>query len=280
MKTFLYNSLTSVENESHLIFDIALTNEEIHIHDFYEIIYILSGDFSQTINNHTFTVKRGDLLFIDLDATHSFKSSTKNAYYNVCILPQALKLDNLKSTLSQTLIEKFIQNKNLIVGKILTFNGDERRELEEIFKAMLLEQNKGDELSKIIFNNYLNIIFAKIITKAMLPKKEVNGWDQLDQFIEENLDGDLSLHNLANRCFYNPSYFCRLFKEKHGMSLVEYVNTRKIERAKFMLLNTEKTIEEISNELGYSNVSVFYKNFTKIVKCTPLNFKNNNKTIS
>ena len=98
---------------------------------------------------------------------------------------------------------------------------------------------------------------------------EEDVWQNLVGYISSNPDGELTLDALAKRCFYNPSYFSRVFKQKFGLSVTEYVRERRMEKAKSLLQNTNKTVDVIMEEVGYSDRSAFYHAFSKSFDCTP-----------
>ena len=82
-------------------------NEEIHDHDFVEIVYIIEGDSRHYINGEEFSVKAGDLLFIIFGCTHSFSLDYKFVAYNLMIrvdyfTKNMIKNDNLFYMLALT----------------------------------------------------------------------------------------------------------------------------------------------------------------------------------
>ena len=115
-------------------------------------------------------------------------------------------------------------------------------------------------------------------TEMGMDSGELDGmWRELSAYIDENLDASLTLSELAKRCFYNPSYFSRIFKEKFGVSLVEYKTQRRIEKASELLTDTELPIDEISDRVGFSDRHSFYHAFSKHMKQTPAAYRASRK---
>ena len=102
-------------------------------------------------------------------------------------------------------------------------------------------------------------------------------WRQLTEYIEGNPNADLSLPTLARKCFYNPAYFSRIFKEKFGVSLVEYVNRNRVERASHLLRESDMSVDEIIASVGFSDRSNFYRVFSKFTGTTPADLRKNAK---
>lgn len=89
------------------------------------------------------------------------------------------------------------------------------------------------------------------------------------EYIDENLNGNISCERMAQYIRMNTSYFSRLFKKETGMSFSDYVIKKKIEKATYFLKYSEMPVEEIAELTGFVNVSYFYKAFKKVTGKTP-----------
>jgi two-component system response regulator YesN len=107
-------------------------------------------------------------------------------------------------------------------------------------------------------------------------KKKYNTLDLKDgvtEFIERNLfDNQLSLEFVADNFNITPQYLSKFFKEQVGLNYVEYVNIKKIDKAKEYLINNE-TVREAANKAGFENMGNFIKVFKKLVGVTPSEYK-------
>lgn len=92
-------------------------------------------------------------------------------------------------------------------------------------------------------------------------------------YIESHLNEKLTLPDLAERANMSVPSFGRKFKEKTGMSLVQYLNTRRIEAAKKYLLNENLTLDDISERTGFSNTNYMIRVFKKITGQTITDFR-------
>ena len=82
-----------------------------------------------------------------------------------------------------------------------------------------------------------------------------NRINRVFEFIDENLDSDLSLATISEIAFFSPFHFHRIFKFVTGETLNEYVNRKKIEKSSLDLLHKNITTSEIAHKYGFSDRS-------------------------
>ncbi len=91
--------------------------------------------------------------------------------------------------------------------------------------------------------------------------------------IHHDLTADISLNALAEFNNISPVYFSGLFKAETGVTLTDYVNHKRIERAKYYLENTHLHIKEISVKCGMDDINYFSKLFKKLEGITPKEYR-------
>lgn len=119
---------------------------------------------------------------------------------------------------------------------MVRFGVGAREEIEAILAAMLREYEAQEESWRTVLESYMNILMVRILRKIngsgeLAGTPENLMWRKLCDYIDANLGEDLTLSTLAGKCFYNPSYFSRAFKDKFRMPLSEYITRRKIDLA-------------------------------------------------
>ena len=88
-------------------------------------------------------------------------------------------------------------------------------------------------------------------------------------YIRDHPRENVSMKEMADLCHLSPSYFSRLFNRETGETFVNYVNRQKIRLAKEELRGTNKSINQISSDVGYLNVSNFIAVFKRLEGVTP-----------
>ncbi len=133
-------------------------------------------------------------------------------------------------------------------------------------KGILLEKLDMEyntlEAYKNLYSDITNELFKKrsgILDKPM--RKEIK---KVLEYIEENLQCNITREMMSKYVNLNSNYFSKLFKSEVGMSFSSYLLEIKIQRANMLLNETELTAEEISKTLGFENVSYFYRIYKRV----------------
>lgn len=92
-------------------------------------------------------------------------------------------------------------------------------------------------------------------------------------YIDNHLDQSINLQHLADLINYSPSYLSRAFKNQMHLSITAYVMQEKIRRAKYMLVTSSKSINQIADELGFSSRHYFSRIFKQAVTQSPLQYR-------
>ena len=252
---------------------------QTHMHDFVEIIYVLEGEATEIINETSYHVHRGDMLFINYKSTHSFVPIDSLTYINLSVYPEVIAErlihhTNAFEVLSLSAFEELSQGEG---GSVIHFSGAELHTVECILEDMRQEYEKNLPDRDNIIASYLEILIAKLIRKlypSVLTNDKIEEmWQNLLLYIHENLDKKLSLSELAKKCFYNPSYFSRVFKERFGITLADYLTRERTEHAAKLLLSTDYTTEHIATVCGYGDKSSLYRAFRKEYGVTPSEYR-------
>ncbi len=281
MRSFRSEEFSKEDPTLHVFFFKNKGEDPIHTHDFIEIMYVNSGEIEQFVNEKHFITKKGDLVFMNYNSVHRFKSAAEATYYNVCFYPETMeRMINPSNAFSLLLLSAFNEFSKGENDGVVSFSPAEQRKVQYIFERMVEEQTKRLPHFDLVNESYMAILITLIARKASLPEESENDtWGELVEYINDNLDSGLTLEALAKKCFYNPSYFSRLFKNKFNVSLVEYISNKRVEKALQLLTETDMSIKEISTVCGFSNRSVFYRAFSKITGKTPTEYRKKNGVV-
>lgn len=149
-----------------------------------------------------------------------------------------------------------------------------------LLDAMLEEGAPGKFAAGYAAESLTRLLLVEIL-RQLEPSKPRQTWVSIPPrqlriilgHIEENLNRDLRLAELAAIHGWSPFYFCRIFKRATGYSPHQYVLRLRIDRAKTMLGDRSMELADIALELGFGSQSHFGVMFRRIAGCTPRQFR-------
>lgn len=97
--------------------------------------------------------------------------------------------------------------------------------------------------------------------------------EKTKQYIEDHLSEDISMADLAGNAYLSPNYLGKLFQERLGISISEYINRRRIEKACEAIRSGNAKIYEISESVGIRDPNYFSSLFKKIMGISPKEYK-------
>jgi AraC-like DNA-binding protein len=159
----------------------------------------------------------------------------------------------------------------------------------ENYAAILLEIQSDCLPHSILIYQYLMnsllLILARTYSISQPPKKqsskEVSSRlfiiENVKYFISQNYSDDVSLSNIADFVFTNPTYLSRIFKETTGIGLSAYINQVRITKAKQLLLDTNDLIIDIAVACGFNYIPHFNFTFKELEGMTPTQFRKAHK---
>lgn len=159
-------------------------------------------------------------------------------------------------------------------------------QLEAIATLLIAEIQQGN--GTLYLDALANLLAVQMLrhygTKpAQLPKYEgglpVYQLSQILDYVDSELAADIKLADLAGLLGMSPFHFGRLFKQSMGIPPHQYVIQQRIERAKRLLKEGDRTIIEIALACGFTSHSHLSKQFRKVVGVTPKHFRSQERSI-
>lgn len=93
------------------------------------------------------------------------------------------------------------------------------------------------------------------------------------EYIDNNLDKRLTLDQVSSKVYLSDYYFSKLFKRETGLSFSVYLNARKIQKAMILLKESDKSVNDISDSLGFTRLSYFSQTFKKYTGYAPTKYR-------
>ncbi len=93
------------------------------------------------------------------------------------------------------------------------------------------------------------------------------------EYIDLHLDKKINLSELSRICTLSPFHLLRMFKEFYGQTPHQYLNTKRLEKAQFLLKDTTLPIEQIAERVGFEHVRSFNRVFKQSLNTSPSVFR-------
>ncbi|TFE25561.1 response regulator transcription factor [Cohnella luojiensis] len=127
-----------------------------------------------------------------------------------------------------------------------------------------------DELQKLT---------ARYMRSSDSPSVETKNqtFNAILQFVTSHFNEDISLQNLSDQFFMNPSYISQLFKKEAGETFTTYISRLRIAYACELLSSDNYSVHEIAEKIGYHDYFYFTRIFKKITGKTPTQYRGEQK---
>lgn len=118
-------------------------------------------------------------------------------------------------------------------------------------------------------------LYIYMITDRKEPNLTHHTVNKVIQFIDSKVEAPMTVEGLSKQFDVSTSHLSRIFREHTGITLVEYINVRKVEEAQYYLRFSDKKISDISDFFHFCNQSYFTRIFKKYTGETPRRFRAN-----
>lgn len=245
-----------------------------HWHVEYEVIRILRGTLTVTLDEKSFTARANDVIFVNSGILHS--GIPEDCVYECIVfdLNTFLKSNSVCSRYMQEILHQEV----MIYHHFTEKQSDIIACVNSLFHAMN-EKTSGYEM--IVygqFYHFFGLIFSNHYylenqSKTRKDYKRILQLKQVVDFIEKNYTSQITLNQLSASVSMSPKYFCRFFSEMTHQTPMDYLNRQRIEQACYQLSTTDDSITEIAYRTGFNDLSYFIRTFKKYKGITPGKYK-------
>lgn len=256
--------------------------QQNHMHEFVELVYILSGSGEQFIGEKKYNVRHGDLLYINFGQSHSFRTDSEFEFVNILINPvflsrELVNSENIEEIFALSLFEEF-GSVHDFTNQSVSFSGRELTMIDTAVKAMISEFDDKMVGYRSTLRGYVQIIFSMLL-RNLSQKANADDGGILDlpldiaAYIEENCFDKITLADIAGMSFYNPAYFGRLLKKHYGKTFSAYIKEKRMDKAAELLCDKGRIVDDVMSVVGYSDRKLFYKHFKETYGKTPKEYR-------
>ena len=238
-----------------------------HWHREMEFIEVVSGLLEIDVDGKMFTLTDGHIMIVGSNVMHTYVRTEPDTLIWVA----KVYLKNILSYLdTKERITEFYR-KTLIIRATEKMT-DIFSDLVSAQYGILNECYSGIKASELT----IEILSNQNTVKQYIPTKEVENTDniyKMQQFVEKNLDKDITLTMVADYLGFSTAYCSKYIKKKTKYNFLEYVNLCRLRDAETMLQTTNKGVTDIAYETGFKSIQCFNRVFKKYRGITPTEYK-------
>lgn len=252
-----------------------------HSHDYVEVVYMYQGTKTNIINGETVVLNQGDILFLSQNCRQeNLPSTEQDIAVNFIVLPhffeRALEMLGSEETLLHSFIIQCLRGDN---GKssYLHFKVSDVQPVQNLVENLIWNLLDDRQEQRNINETTMGLILLHLLNH--LDNLDYNGDGSslifhVLKYIEAHFAGG-SLTELSQMLFYDFNALSKQIKKLTGKTYTDLVQEKRISQACFLLKSTNLGIAEISQLVGYENISYFHRIFRKSQGMSPKKYRDN-----
>ena len=256
-------------------------NIRMNRHEYFEILYLCSGAADYHIQDRLLPFKEGDLAVIGSTLYHRIECRTSPLTFVALFFdPDLIRCDG--STDSAEYLTPFLLQDSAFPHIVPAKTGIPRQVLDLMLRIRS-ELPAACTRSRLSLRTYLKMILILLVNQyapyagtAETFQRQQRALDRLRplfSYLGENCGSAIQVREAAHICGMSESHFMSFFKQVTGLSFMKYLNHYRVERAQALLTNTDESMADISQEVGFCDQSYFGTVFRKIVGTTPAAYR-------
>jgi len=256
-----------------------------HHHPELELVVVLKSTGTRFIGDNIEKFEEDEVVLIGENLPHMWLNDEIYFRESSNLISEAIAIHFKKDFFGDAFFEapemKHISELILRSKRGIKFIGLKTSNIEEIKTLQTLNGfEKAMEFIRILHALAKHTNFKLLSSQGFISsfnKTESKNLDNIYEYIFKNFNKPISLNNVAEVAFMNPSSFSRYFKRIHRKTFTEYVNELRVGFACKLLMEGKYSITDVCYECGFNNLSNFNRQFKKITTFSPTEYLKKHK---
>lgn len=232
----------------------------MHYHENIELLYFIEGTGIVTYGVEQIEVKQGDVIAVNANVLHAIKSAPSCRHY--CLIIDKLFYESFDTELNNLTIQSVIKDDKVkaIFEQITEEIGEESAYNKLMVKGLVIQL-----LTYLRYNHSMSsddLPSATNTKKLKIVKEAIS-------YMRRHFQEELSVDVICKEVGFSKYYFCRVFKEITGKTIVDYINFLRCDHARKLLTSGDYNVTESAEESGFKNLSYFSKIYKKYMGNLP-----------
>ena len=264
-------------------------------HDFWEFLYVDKGEIIVSADSEEYRLKKGDLIFHKPNEFHTVRA-TGTVAPNLIVI--SFSLDSAVIDVFDTkIIHVDETERNLLADIIIEARRCFEGRLDDPYQTRMIKKESdafaAEQMLRILLE-YLLIHLVRrqsspVLLNSRLPQQPLKTtksrsdnevFHRIIGYLEENICEHLTLEQICKDNLIGRSQLQKLFQDKTANGVIEYFSKMKIDAAKQMIRTGHMNFTQISQQLGYSSIHYFSRQFKKLTGMTPSEYASSIKAMA
>ena len=248
-------------------------------HDFWEMVYVDSGEVGIIADNKQYTLRQGEAFFHRPNEVHTIY--TDDSFGNSAIISFECK-GKAMNRLTDTILTFGDFEKNLLSKIISETPKCFSDKLNEIYLTHMTRRADSSAVSEQFIKNCVELLIISLIKQTehkaeeKQPTEETINNAHMDkivsdiiQLLSDHVYSSIDLDTIAKQLFFSKTYIKTVFKKNMGISIIQYYIGLKIEESKKLISQNKYSYTEIAEMLNINSVHYFSRLFKAHTQMTP-----------
>ena len=247
--------------------DLKMPDVKEHIHNFYELYFLVDGQIDEFIENRTHHLKPFDIVIIRPNVLHKALLCKDFRHERVVVY-----FDD-KCIADKEMLEKLDEQQGVITLPIPA--------AKRVFKLMNILLNETDH--DIYHDTYVKSVLTEILVVILRNQSQKTGsyagvkFKKIIDYVKENSRDQITLVSVAKKFFVSEAHLSRMFKKNTGFTFTQYLNYQRIIYSQRLLLTSGTSIGDIAISSGFESLTHFGRVFKQLSGCSPRDYRKNAK---
>jgi AraC-like DNA-binding protein len=257
-------------------------DHDFHFHKTCELLWIVEGRGTFIAGDHIGKFEKDDLFMLGTGLPHIYKSATEYHDTDSNLRTVAIAIYFTEEFLAgMSDAASFMSEAGDLLRRSergFRLTGETRQRMVDLFRS--IEHLNGIGLMAgflsmlhiaLQSNEYQSM--ASAAYKVRPPKREMDRFVDVYDYILKNFQGSITLTKAASICGMSENAFCRFFKSRTQRTLTQFVNEIRISHACSLLREESEPLKNIYRQCGYNNAVFFHRSFKRITGLTPKQYQ-------
>ncbi|MFW6291899.1 MAG: AraC family transcriptional regulator [Spirochaetota bacterium] len=257
--------------------------ERIHTHEYHELVFVLDGEGRQATDQTRYDVRRGELYLFPAGVPHAaFCSQGEEQLLFVLYVPEAYFSasrweDDLATAWSQ-LIGRSTNEHRINLHDDRSTSGRARAIVDALGREFHEKRPGYRAAIRLRFSELLLLLMRSSWWQTHIPEHPASPsprqlMHEAESYIHANWYREIHIDDVLAVCSVSRSHFHALFRRHTGQTFVAYMTGLRLEHAKRRLAETDRPVNEIASQCGFSRPAYFSSVFRERVGMTPRGYR-------